>query len=59
MFGFILLIVGVIWLLEAAGVVGGGIWAFVWPIAVIVVALSVLMGKKKGCWCGGDFKKKE
>jgi len=57
MFGFILLIIGVIWLLEAAGVVGGGIWAFIWPIAVIIVSLSILMGKKKGCCFCGDKKK--
>ena len=55
--GLILVIIGAVFLLETLGIVAGSVWGFIWPIALIVVGISLCFKHKCksgwGCsWCG-------
>lgn len=42
-FGVILLVLGLLWLLEVAGVLTGSFFRYLWPILVLVVGFSLLL----------------
>jgi len=47
---FLIIIAGLIWLLNNLGVISADIWSIVWPVAVILLGISML--SKKNCvWC--------
>lgn len=46
-FGFIILIVGVVFLLENLGIISGGVWTILWPCLVIAVGLGIVWKRKK------------
>ncbi len=46
-FGFVILALGVLFLLRNLGVVSGDIWDFLWPIAVIALGISILFKKRQ------------
>jgi len=54
-FPIILIIIGMLVILEKAGVVTGDFWGYVWGAAIVLVGLSFLM-HKKGHWCCGSGK---
>ncbi len=45
-FGFVILALGVLFLLRNLGVVRGDIWDFLWPIAIIALGISILFKKR-------------
>lgn len=49
MFGLILVILGVLFLLEEMGIITGSFWGYFWPVILIVVGFSLMdKDKKKG-----------
>lgn len=49
-FGFGLVLVGVLLLLNNLGIIKGDTWGYIWPAAIILFGLNILFGKKdKGC----------
>ena len=58
----ILIVIGILIILENAGIVTGDFWGYVWGAAILLVGLSFLMPKKKGLgsWCcwGGKSENK-
>ena len=46
LFGFVILALGVLFLLRNLGVVSGDIWDLMWPIAVIALGISILLKKR-------------
>jgi hypothetical protein len=51
-FGWLLLIIGLIFLLKHLGIFYGSAWGIIWPSLLIVWGLVVLARwKKGGCWC--------
>ena len=63
MFGLVLVVLGVLFLLEEMGIITGSFWGYFWPVILIVVGFSLMdKDKKKGgsscfSWCCGDSKK--
>ncbi len=55
MFGLVLVIIGVFFLLKNAGIIDGGFWGYLWPILIILLGLSLAdksKNKKDGSCCG-------
>jgi hypothetical protein len=55
-FGLILLAVGVIAILEKAGVVTGSVWDYTWPAILVILGLSFILGRlqrRRRWWWGG------
>ncbi|MFA5126937.1 MAG: DUF5668 domain-containing protein [Patescibacteria group bacterium] len=51
-FGYFLILLGILWLLQEMGVIMGSFWGFVWPILVIFLGLSIVANRKDGaCYC--------
>jgi len=58
LFGSILIIIGVVFLLENLGILSGGVWDIIWPLLLILLGLSFFF--KKHHWCYyGHFSKNE
>ena len=45
--GFLLIIVGVLFLLKNLGIISGSFWDILWPIVVVFVGISMLFSRKK------------
>lgn len=61
MFGLILVILGILFLLEEAGIITGSFWGYFWPVILIVVGLNLMKKDKFGmdcCGFWGQSKKK-
>ncbi len=41
--GLLILFVGVVLLLEAAGIISGSIWKYFWAVFLILIGLSVIL----------------
>ncbi|MBI4287927.1 MAG: hypothetical protein HY671_05825 [Chloroflexi bacterium] len=55
---FILIAIGAVWLLVKLGVLTGSIWGYTWPVLLIVLGLSWLLGSFRHhrhhmWWCCG------
>lgn len=46
-FGFGLVLVGVLLLLNNLGILKGDSWGYIWPAAIILIGLSILFNKKE------------
>ncbi len=44
-FGLIILAIGVIALLVKLGIITGSIWGYTWPIVLIIIGLSFILGR--------------
>jgi hypothetical protein len=55
-FGLVLIAIGVIALLVLTGVLSGSVWAYAWPVILILLGLSFLFGRirrrGRGRWMG-------
>ncbi len=51
MFGYLVLIVGVLLLLQNLGWISGTFWGIVWPIIIIAIGLGII-SKSKCCGWG-------
>jgi len=64
MFGILVLIIGLFFLLRNLGLITGNLWSLLWPLLVIAIGLKMLFGKKHNHWkdacCnfGGEMHKK-
>lgn len=47
MFGLVLVILGILFLLEAMGIIAGSFWSYFWPVILIVVGLNFMSKEKK------------
>jgi len=45
--GFLLIVVGVLFLLKNLGIISGSFWEILWPIVVVFVGITMLFGRKK------------
>ncbi|RJQ40691.1 MAG: hypothetical protein C4555_01090 [Dehalococcoidia bacterium] len=54
--GLVLLAIGVVALLTKLGVLSGSVWGYFWPIVLIALGLSFILGRfaRRGSrmWCG-------
>lgn len=54
MFGLILVILGVLFLLQQMGIISGDFWGYFWAIVLIVVGFGIMNKDKKKdenwCW---------
>lgn len=50
-FGFGLVIVGVVLLLNTLGILKGDAWNYVWPIVIIFIGISMMVNKRKDNCC--------
>ena len=48
MFGFLLIIIGIIVLLKNFGFISGNVWDIFWPALLIVVGLSLVLRRRSG-----------
>ena len=56
--GLMVLIVGIVFLLQNLGYIGGNVWGIIWPAIIILVGLSMVMRPKlRGHWFEGKSKK--
>ena len=46
-FGLVLIAVGIMALLVATGVLPGSAWSYIWPVILILLGLSILMGRRR------------
>ena len=46
-FGFIILIIGLVFLLKNVGFISGDVWPIIWPSLVIALGLSILFKRKR------------
>jgi len=46
-FGFILIIIGSVFLLQNLGYISEGAWSIIWPAVLIVIGLGIIL-KRKG-----------
>jgi len=54
LFGIMVLLVGLMFLLQNLGVIQGSVWAVFWPVLLIVFGLGIMASRKRHCWfCGG------
>lgn len=44
-FGLILIAVGIIAILVKTGVVAGSIWDYTWPTVLVIIGLSIFLGR--------------
>lgn len=59
MFGIIILLIGVAFLLQNLGIITANFWQILWPLFIILIGLSIIF-RRKHCWCcGGHHKNKE
>jgi len=45
--GFVIVIIGLIFLLKNLGFIGGDLWPIIWPSLVVVFGLSILLRRKR------------
>ena len=45
--GWFILGIGVLALLQATGVVTGDIWNYIWPVAIILTGINIIISHKK------------
>ncbi|MCX6784757.1 MAG: DUF5668 domain-containing protein [Candidatus Komeilibacteria bacterium] len=50
-FPWVIIILGVIFLLQNLNILPPGFWSYFWPIILIAIGLSML-SKRSGGWCG-------
>lgn len=50
LFGIILVIIGVVFLLEATGLISGNAWQIIWPCLIIVLGLGIMCGGDRRCF---------
>jgi hypothetical protein len=46
-FGFVILVVGLVFLLKNLDILSGDVWPIIWPCLIIALGLSVLWKRKK------------
>lgn len=58
--GWLLILIGLIFLLKQLGILSGSAWGVIWPALLIIWGLVILTRKgKRGCWaCGGTPENK-
>ncbi|GEM_PF-498511 len=65
-FGLILLAIGAIALLVKLGIIAGSIWGYTWPVVLIIIGLSFILGRfwrrsfwvsRFGPWCCSPGRK--
>jgi len=56
-FGLILVAVGIIALLEKLNVFDGNVWNYTWPVVLVIIGLSFILGRfrhhRRWWWFGG------
>ena len=54
-FGLIILAIGVVALLVKLGIITGSIWGYTWPVVLIIIGLSFILGRfwKHSFWMSG------
>lgn len=54
MFGFIIIILGILFLLVNLNIITEGVWDIFWPLLLIVLGVGLIIKKKRSrCWvCG-------
>ena len=55
MFGLVLVILGILFILEEMGIIEGNFWGYFWPIILIIVGLNLMNKDKSGMNCCGFF----
>jgi len=46
--GLLLILIGALFLLKNIGVIQGGFWGWFWPLAIIIIGISIIgKGRKK------------
>lgn len=55
-FGFALVLVGVLLLLNNLGIIQGNTWDYIWPAIIILVGLSILLRRKDPNCCSPKVK---
>jgi hypothetical protein len=45
--GGLIVIIGVIMLLQTMGIIPGSVWSYLWPVAIILVGVSIILKKNK------------
>ena len=59
MFGLILVVLGILFILEEMGFIQGDFWGYFWPIILIIVGLNIMKKDKFGMNCCGFFETKK
>jgi hypothetical protein len=50
MFGVLILIIGLFFLLKNLGLITGHLWSILWPLLIIAIGLKLLFRKKHNYW---------
>lgn len=54
--GLLVLVIGIVFLLQNLGYIGGNVWGIIWPVIIIVVGLSMVMKPKLARFSSLDKK---
>ena len=57
MFGLILILLGVLFLLKEMNIIPGDLWGYFWPIILIIVGLNLIKKDRCGIDCYSFFAK--
>lgn len=49
-FGILLVVLGALFLLRNLGILGASVWGIVWPVAIVLLGLSMVFKKNKKFW---------
>lgn len=50
MFGLIILIIGILFLLKNLGLISGNLWNIFWPLLLIAIGLGLMLKKRHSPW---------
>ena len=50
MFGVLILIIGLFFLLKNLGLITGNLWSILWPLLVMAIGLKLIFRKKHSRW---------
>jgi hypothetical protein len=57
--GIAIVIIGLVFLLQALGLISGSSWAIIWPCIIIIVGAGIICKERGNCCCGDDCKKEK
>lgn len=50
MFGLIILIIGILFLLKNLGLISGSVWNIFWPLLITAIGLGLMLKKRHSPW---------
>jgi uncharacterized membrane protein len=56
-FGIAVIVIGLVFLMQALGLVPGSVWSVIWPCILIIIGIGIIYKERGKCYCGEHHKK--